>query len=354
MTDPREAQQNELIPDALGMPQATPLPNVLDTARTTTTNVGMVYRIAERVRNEMGKAVKGQQAVIDGLLICLLADGHALLEGVPGTAKTLMAKALARSLNCTFRRVQFTPDLMPSDIIGTTVYDLKSAEFFVKQGPIFTSVLLADEINRTPPKTQAALLQAMEEHQVSIDGKDFALPAPFFVVATQNPIEYEGTYPLPEAQLDRFLMKLKVDYPGTADEVAMLRLHQQGFDPHEMTLSQIRPVIEPGELAEARRELTGITIEEGVLQYLVALVTATRTAHQLMLGGSPRAAVSLLRCSRVLAAMEERSFVTPDDIKQVARPVLRHRLILRPEAELEGLTTDQFVESVLAAVPVPR
>ena len=315
---------------------------------------GTVARLGEQLKTEIAKAVQGQDAIIEGLLICLLAEGHVLLEGVPGTAKTLMAKALAHSLHCEFRRIQFTPDLMPSDIIGTTVFDMKTSEFFVKKGPVFTSILLADEINRTPPKTQAALLQAMEEQQVSIDGVDHPLPAPFLVIATQNPIEYEGTYPLPEAQLDRFLMKLKVDYPTAGDELAMLRLHQQGFDPHQLTKSAIKAVADAETLAQAKAELNTITVEDGVLQYLVDLVAATRAAHQSLLGGSPRATVALLRCSRVVAALEGRTFVTPDDVKLVARPVLRHRIILQPEAELEGLTTDQLIESVLAAVPVPR
>ncbi|MHB0939819.1 MAG: AAA family ATPase [Armatimonadota bacterium] len=315
---------------------------------------GVVARIGELVSAEVAKAVKGQQAVIEGLLICLLAEGHALLEGVPGTAKTLMARALSTSLQCEFHRVQFTPDLMPSDIIGTTVYDMKSAEFFVKQGPIFTSILMADEINRTPPKTQAALLQAMEERTVSIDGVDHALPSPFFVIATQNPIEYEGTYPLPEAQLDRFLMKLKVDYPTPEEETEMLRMYRAGFDPHKLALSDVKPVVDAAMLARANAEMKAVTVEDGVLKYLVDLIAATRSAPQVMLGGSPRAAVALLRCSRALAALEERTFITPDDVKTVARPVLRHRLILRPEAEIEGFTTDQCVENVLTAVPVPR
>jgi len=318
------------------------------------TETGVVARIGEMVSAEVGKAVKGQTAIIEGLLICLLAEGHALLEGVPGTAKTLMARALATSLQCEFHRVQFTPDLMPSDIVGTTVYDMKTAEFHVKKGPIFTSILMTDEINRTPPKTQAALLQAMEERRVSIDGVDHELPAPFFVIATQNPIEYEGTYPLPEAQLDRFLMKLKVDYPTPEEETDMLRMYREGFDPHQLALSDVRPVVAPELLAKANAEIKAVTVEEGVLKYLVELIAATRTAPQVMLGGSPRAAVALLRCSRAMAALEGRTFITPDDVKTVARPVLRHRLILRPEAEIEGFTTDQCVENVLTAAPVPR
>jgi len=318
------------------------------------TETGVVARIGEMVSAEVGKAVKGQTAIIEGLLICLLAEGHALLEGVPGTAKTLMARALATSLQCEFHRVQFTPDLMPSDIVGTTVYDMKTAEFHVKKGPIFTSILMTDEINRTPPKTQAALLQAMEERRVSIDGVDHELPAPFFVIATQNPIEYEGTYPLPEAQLDRFLMKLKVDYPTPEEETDMLRMYREGFDPHQLALSDVRPVVTPELLAKANAEIKAVTVEEGVLKYLVELIAATRTAPQVMLGGSPRAAVALLRCSRAMAALEGRTFITPDDVKTVARPVLRHRLILRPEAEIEGFTTDQCVENVLTAAPVPR
>ncbi len=321
---------------------------------------GSAARLGEAVKAEMAKAVKGQEAILDGLLVCLLADGHALLEGVPGTAKTLMAKALAQCLQCAFRRVQFTPDLMPSDIIGTTVYDMKSAEFFIKQGPVFTSVLLADEINRTPPKTQAALLQAMEERRVAIDGVAHPLPAPFRGSATQHAIEYEGTYPLPEAQLDRFLMKLKVDYPTPAEELEMLRLHQQGFDPHQIASADavstlvVNRVATPEELARAVAEVKTITVEEGVLDYLVKLSLATRANHQVILGASPRATVALLRASRALAALEGRTFVTPDDVKVIAHPVLRHRLILRPEAELEGLTTDQLIDGVLTSVPVPR
>jgi MoxR-like ATPase len=298
--------------------------------------------------------VKGQDAIVEGLLICLLADGHVLLEGVPGTAKTLMAKALSHTLNLEFRRVQFTPDLMPSDIIGTTVYDMKSAEFFVKKGPAFTAVLLADEINRTPPKTQSALLQAMEERFVSIDGVDHPLPEPFIVIATQNPIEYEGTYPLPEAQLDRFLMKLQVDYPTPEEELGMLMLHRDGLDPHREGLAKLQQVADLPLLRAAKAEVNRVTVEDGVMHYLVHLIAATRAAHQVVLGGSPRATVSLLRCARALAALEGRTFITPDDVKLIARPVLRHRIILRPEMELEGLTADHLIDSVLTAVPVPR
>ncbi len=307
-----------------------------------------------QVRAEVAKAVVGQDAVVSGLVIALLADGHVLLEGVPGVAKTLLVRSLAAALSLDTKRVQFTPDLMPGDVTGSLIYDARTAEFEFRKGPVFTNLLLADEINRTPPKTQAALLEAMEERQVSVDGVPRPLPEPFMVIATQNPVEYEGTYPLPEAQLDRFLVKLNVPLPGRDDEFGMLRRHAEGFDPRDLAGAGLRAVAGPAELAAGRAAAARVSVAPEVLSYIVDLCRATRSSPSVSLGASPRGATALLRTSRAWAWLSGRDFVTPDDVKALARPTLRHRLALRPEAELEGATTDAVLEGVLATVPVPR
>jgi MoxR-like ATPase len=304
------------------------------------------------VRAEIARAVVGQDQVVTGLLIALVARGHVLLEGVPGVAKTLLARSLAASLNLSAKRVQFTPDLMPGDVTGSLVYDARSAEFSFREGPVFTNILLADEINRTPPKTQAALLEAMEERQVSIEGTPRPLPDPFLVAATQNPVEYEGTYPLPEAQLDRFLLKLIVSVPERDAEIDLLNRHAAGFDPRD--LSAIRPVAGPADLAAARRAAALVRISPEVTAYIVDLCRATRQSPSLRLGASPRGATALLATSRAWAWLAGRDYVIPDDVKALARPTLRHRIQLRPEAELEGVTPEGVLDGVLASVPVPR
>jgi MoxR-like ATPase len=304
------------------------------------------------VRSEIAKAVVGQDAVVSGLVIALLCRGHVLLEGVPGVAKTLMVRALAAALQLEFKRVQFTPDLMPGDVTGSLVYDARTAEFAFRAGPVFTNLLLADEINRTPPKTQAALLEAMEERQVSVDGDPKALPDPFIVCATQNPIEYEGTYQLPEAQLDRFLLKLNVPLPPRDHEIAILARHAHGFDPRN--LSAIRPVAGAADLAAGRDAVQQVLIADEILAYIVDIVGATRQSPALQLGVSPRGATALLGTARSWAWLSGRSYVTPDDVKAMARPTLRHRVALRPESELEGATPDGVLDGILAAVPVPR
>ncbi len=306
----------------------------------------------EALRAEVGKAVVGQDAAVTGLVIALLCRGHVLLEGVPGVAKTLLVRAVAASLDLATKRVQFTPDLMPGDITGSLVYDNRSAAFSFREGPVFTNLLLADEINRTPPKTQASLLEAMEERQVSVDGTPRPLPDPFVVCATQNPVEYEGTYPLPEAQLDRFLLKLTVPLPGRGDEVQVLRAHDAGFDPRD--LSALSPVAGPAELAAGRAGVRAVAVSEEVLGYVVDVCRATRTSPSLSLGVSPRGATALLATGKAWAWLSGRDYLTPDDVKALARPTLRHRVALRPEAELEGVTADGVLDGVLASVPVPR
>jgi MoxR-like ATPase len=304
------------------------------------------------LRDEVAKIVVGQEGTLSGLVAALLVRGHVLLEGVPGVAKTLLVKTLAAALQLDFRRVQFTPDLMPSDIIGQTIYEQRTGEFRFRNGPLFTNLLLADEINRTPPKTQAALLEAMEERQVSVDGEARPLPAPFLVVATQNPIEYEGTYPLPEAQLDRFLFKLVVGYPTAEQELAVLAMHDQGLDPHD--LSSVRRVASAADLAAGRLEVDAIRVDPVVQAYIVALARATRDSPSLRLGVSPRGATMLLHAAKAWAWMSARPFVTPDEVKAMAKPTLRHRIQVRPEIELEGVTADGVLDGILATVPVPR
>ncbi len=307
-----------------------------------------------QVRTEVAKAVVGQDAAVSGLVIALLCRGHVLLEGVPGVAKTLLVRAFSTALNLKTSRVQFTPDLMPGDVTGSLVYDNRSAEFSFREGPVFTNLLLADEINRTPPKTQASLLEAMEERQVSVDGTPRPLPSPFLVAATQNPVEYEGTYPLPEAQLDRFLLKLAMPLPPRDVELEVLNRHAAGFDPRDLAAAGVRPVAGVAELAAGYAAVRAVNANPEVMGYIVDLVRATRAAPSLSLGVSPRGATALLGSSRAWAWLSGRDFVTPDDVKALARPTLRHRVQLRPEAELEGTTVDSVLDSVLATVPVPR
>ncbi len=299
---------------------------------------------------EVAKVVVGQEDALDAMLAAAAVGGHVLLEGVPGVAKTLLANATARALGMTFRRVQFTPDMLPSDVTGTMA--LRGTELAFREGPVFTNLLLADEVNRTPPKTQAALLEAMQEQQVSVDGVTHRLPDPFLVVATQNPIEYEGTYPLPEAQLDRFLMKIDVGYPEEAAEVAMLRLAHRGVAP--ATLEDVRAVAGAADLLAARAEVDATVASDEVLAYVAAVVRATRELPSVELGASPRAAVHLLAAARAAARLAGRDFTTPDDVTLMALPVLRHRLVLRPEAELERYRPDDAIATALASVPVPR
>jgi MoxR-like ATPase len=309
------------------------------------------------VRDEVAKVVVGQDGTLSGLVAALLARGHVLLEGVPGVAKTLIVKALAAAVDLDVKRVQFTPDLMPSDVTGQLILDgdgAGEARFRFRPGPVFTNVLLADEINRTPPKTQAALLEAMEERQVTTEGTAHPLPEPFIVIATQNPIEYEGTYPLPEAQLDRFLFKLAVAYPSAAQEQEVLARHDRGLDPHDTVAAGIKPVAGADDIAAARRQIQDVRVDPAVLAYIVALVRATREAPAVTLGVSPRGAAMVLHAAKAWAWLAGRPFVTPDEVKAVVKPSLRHRVQLRPELELEGTTVDGVLDGILAAVPVPR
>lgn len=306
------------------------------------------------VRHEVAKAVVGQDATVTGLLIALLSQGHVLLEGVPGVAKTLLVRALSAALSLDTKRVQFTPDLMPGDVTGSLVYDSHSSEFSFREGPVFTNLLLADEINRTPPKTQASLLEAMEERQVSVDGVSRPLPSPFLVAATQNPVEYEGTYPLPEAQLDRFLLKLTMPLPERRDEMEVIRRHAAGFDPRDLAAAGVRPVAGAADLERARQAVATVAVEPEIIGYIVDLARATRSAPSFQLGVSPRGATALLNTSRSWAWLSGRGFVTPDDVKSLALPCLRHRVTLQPEAQMDGVRVDDVLASILASVPVPR
>ncbi|HEY8700386.1 MAG TPA: MoxR family ATPase [Arthrobacter sp.] len=306
------------------------------------------------VRHEVAKAVVGQDSTVTGLLIALLSQGHVLLEGVPGVAKTLLVRALSAALSLDTKRIQFTPDLMPGDVTGSLVYDSHTSEFSFREGPVFTNILLADEINRTPPKTQASLLEAMEERQVSVDGVSRPLPEPFLVAATQNPVEYEGTYPLPEAQLDRFLLKLAMPLPNRADEMEVIRRHASGFNPRDLEAAGVRAVAGAEDLQRARQAVATVVVEPEIIGYIVDLVRATRAAPSFQLGVSPRGATALLNTSRAWAWLSGRGFVTPDDVKALALPCLRHRVALQPEAQMDGVRADDVLGSILASVAVPR
>jgi len=309
--------------------------------------------VLSHCRNELQKAIVGQQEFIDEVLVTLLCGGHALVEGVPGLAKTLVVKLLARILQVDFQRVQCTSDLMPADLLGTNVLNMATSTFNLHRGPIFTQLLLVDEINRMPPRTQASLLECMEERQVTIDGVRHPLSQFFTVLATQNPVEFEGTYPLPEAQLDRFLLKIKVDYPTVAEEVKVLEEHQNGFDARNLDQLGIVPLPE-SVLGAAREELRNVRVEPALLKYITNVVRTTRTWPALALGASPRAAISLLLVSKGMAVLEDRDYIVPDDVKAAALPALRHRMLLKPEAELEGINTDRVITDVLGSVEVPK
>ena len=307
------------------------------------------------LRERLDTVVLGQDKVKEQVLICLLAGGHALLEGVPGTAKTLLALTLARLLSCRFKRIQFTPDLMPADLLGTNVFNQKTQQFEFRPGPIFADLLLADEVNRTPPRTQAALLECMQESAATIDGARYRISPVFTVLATQNPVEFEGTYPLPEAQRDRFLMKIVIDYPAREDEARLVAAYAAGRRLHDEAVTALSPVLTREELAEGRQALLqGVRLEAGIQKYILEIVTATRRDEAVQIGAGPRAALALVECARARAALQGRDFVTPDDIKGLAEAVLTHRVTLAPEAEMEGLRLSDVLKRIFEAVEVPR
>ncbi|MBM4326486.1 MAG: MoxR family ATPase [Deltaproteobacteria bacterium] len=316
--------------------------------------VEIIQRKTAVLRQAIGRVILGQEAVLDQLLCCLLAGGHVLVEGVPGLGKTLLARTLARVVDADYGRIQFTPDLLPSDIVGTSLFNPKTAEFVLRRGPIFKEILLADEINRTPPKSQAALLEAMEEGQVTIDGIRNSLPELFFVIATQNPVEYEGTYPLPETQLDRFMMKITIDYPSPEAELAVMKSYADGVELKDVESQLPSPLIAKGEILDFRKGLVAIVVRRETQEYIRRIVSETRDPIYVQLGASTRAAVAMLKAARALAALRGMDFVTPEDIKDVTLPVLRHRVILKPEALIDGLTPDHYLDAVLRRVPVPR
>jgi MoxR-like ATPase len=312
-----------------------------------------VQSLCNQVKSELAQVIIGQEEIIEGILMALIVGGHVLLEGPPGVAKTLIAKSLARTLSATYKRVQFTPDLMPLDVTGTNIFDFQKQQFSFKPGPIFTNILLADEINRTPPKTQAALLEAMEEKQVTIDGEPRALSPIFTVLATQNPLEYEGTYPLPEAQLDRFLLKLQISYPDSAAEIQIYqRYHDNLVGEHD--LDKIKPVISPAEVLAVRQMVAAVNVRPEIIDYIYQIIKSTREHPLLILGASPRAGIYLLHVAKVYAAFQGRDYVIPDDIQEVAYGVLRHRLVVKPEALIDGKNSDLVLRNILTSLKVPR
>ena len=310
--------------------------------------------LLDNLRHEINKIVVGQSDLVKQLLVALLSGGHVIIEGVPGTGKTLLVKVLSRLIAADFRRVQLTPDILPSDILGTNIFDLNSRDFILKQGPIFTEILLADEINRTPPKTQSALLEAMEEQQVTLDGKTMLLPPLFWTIATQNSLEFEGTYPLPEAQLDRFLFKLLVDYPAKDAEKQILVNAQRGFSARKIDLDKIEAIATVEDILSLRKQAQSVQVADNILDYLLDLIERTRQHPDLVLGASPRSAVAWLNAAKAHACLLGRDYVTPDDVKEVAAPLLRHRLILKPEAQLDNVQIDEAIVSILKQISVPR
>lgn len=313
-----------------------------------------IEQIFNNIRTKLESVIIGQSAVIDLILTAILAEGHVLLEGVPGTAKTLMIKLLSQLIEADFSRIQLTPDMLPSDILGNSIFDMTSRNFYIREGAIFTDLLLADEINRTPPKTQSALLEAMEERQVTIDTKTSELGELFTVFATQNPIEFEGTYPLPEAQLDRFMFKINLDYPSKDAEKKMLMNAQEGITPKKFKQKPLEPACTKADIIKCRQKAAQITVEESILDYIVEIVSKTRNMADLSVGASPRSAVMMLNASKAHAGINGQDYVTPDNVKVIAKPLLRHRLVLTPDAELEGVTTDHIINGILSQVPVPR
>lgn len=315
-------------------------------------DLGRLQQAVEKIKKELGKVIVGQHDMLEMLIVSILSDGHTLIEGVPGVAKTMTAKLLAKTLDVEFSRIQFTPDLMPSDILGTSVFNVKSSEFDFKKGPVFSNIVLIDEINRSPAKTQAALFEVMEERQITIDGIKYDMPPPFLVFATQNPIEQEGTYALPEAQLDRFLFKINVPYPKLEEEINILEQAHGRQDKDMMDV--IEPVLSASEIAEYQQTIKKIRVEPHLLKYIAAIIDNTRNNSNLYLGASPRASLAIMNTSKALAAMNGRDFVTPDDIKRVAPSVLRHRMLLTPEREMEGITTDKVVQQIIETIEIPR
>lgn len=355
---PQDPEENKEVPTSVPENRDQPAANAMedasqeDLAFTNRIPLEELKATAESIRAELAKIIIGQHEFVELLIVALLSDGHVLIEGVPGIAKTVTAKLFAKTLNTDFGRIQFTPDLMPSDVLGTSILNIKNSEFEFKKGPIFSNIVLIDEINRAPAKTQAALFEVMEERQITIDGTKYTMAPPFMVLATQNPVEQEGTYALPEAQLDRFLFKIKVDYPSLADEVAILSSHhiRKGKAPQDA----IKAILNPEKLETFREQTQGVIIEEKILNYIAEIVVNTRTHPHLYLGGSPRASLAIMNASKAFAAISGRDFVIPEDIKKAVTPVLRHRIILAPEREMEGMTTEQVIDMIVQSVEIPR
>lgn len=310
--------------------------------------------IIAKIKSEVGKVISGQEELIDYSIISLMAGGHVLLEGVPGLAKTLLVKALSKAVAIDFKRIQFTPDLMPADITGTKIFNMQTRDFELRKGPIFTNLLLADEINRTPPKTQAGLLEAMAENTVTIEGEMLELDMPYIVFATQNPLEYEGTYPLPEALIDRFLIKITIDYPNFDEEREMLKKHHQGQEMNSLDMLDIQPVCTKEEILECQKAVQNVAVDEMLMNYILHIVRETRNHPMLDIGSSPRGAIALLKCAKAYAVFMGRDYVIPEDIKAMTIPTLRHRIILKPEVELDGLKAEYLLENILTKIKVPR